>query len=294
MSSLPLASSLRMTSDDLPELHDGANQASLRGQKIFIRATAIKLGAVCLAAAAAIPHLSSRLARAQEIGVGVCFLAVLIVEAFIWATKPERDWYDGRAIAESAKTMAWRYAVGAAPYARNDQTARARLIADLQTLLSDAPDTNIHPSLKMPISKVMEDVRAASLDDRRRLYIRDRIDNQRHWYAMKSSINRKRAIQWRILLLTLEGLAIVGAFAGYVGAAGFVAALVGGGAAWMGVRQHENTKRAYAFAAHELSIAADLLKEVPDEARWAQAVADAEEAVSREHTMWRASRSSVT
>ncbi|QGN34812.1 DUF4231 domain-containing protein [Microlunatus sp. Gsoil 973] len=294
MNSLPSASTLRMTSNDLPELHDGANQASLRGQKVFIRATAIKLGAVCLAAAAAIPHLTPRFERAQEIAVGACFLAVLIVEAFIWATKPERNWYDGRAIAESAKTMAWRFAVGAAPYPNNDQTARTRLIKDLETLLSDAPDTDIHPSLKMPISRVMEDIRAASLEDRRQLYIRDRIGNQREWYTRNSDINRKRASQWRIFLLVLEGVAIVGAFLGYVGAAGFFAALVGGGAAWMGVRQHENTKRAYAFAAHELSIAEEILRTVPDEASWAQAVADAEEAVSREHTMWRASRSSAS
>jgi len=282
-----------LTDDDLPDLHDGANQASLRGQTLFLRATWLKLVVACTAAGVSAIPVDEDYHRVLTSFVGVCFLAVLVVEAFVWATKPERDWYDGRALAESTKTMAWRYAVGAAPYAQADPTARARFVNDLKQLLKDAPETGVHPSQKEPISVAMERVRAGSLEERREVYLRDRLEDQRRWYAAKADRNRTRATQWRIFLLAFEGLAILGAFTGHVGAAGFIAAIVAAGAAWMGIRQHENTKRAYTFATHELAIAGNELRMVTDEERWTEAAADAEEAVSREHTMWRASRSSV-
>jgi len=50
--------------------------------------------------------------------------------------------------------------------------------------------------------------------------------------------------------------------------------------------------RAYAFAGNELSLARARLVGVTTQADWAREAADAEEAISREHTMWRASRSS--
>jgi hypothetical protein len=290
----PHSPSLTLTDDDLPDLHDGANQASLRGQKVFLRATSVKLLVACAAAGISSLEVDGSQERVLTSFVGVCFLAVLVVEAFVWATKPERDWYDGRALAESTKTMAWRFAVGAAPYECADPTARTRYIEDLKKLLKDAPETGVHPSQKEPISAAMEHVRASGLDERRAIYLRDRLEDQRHWYSTKADTNRVRATQWRIFLLAFEGLAILGAFMGHVGAAGFIAAIVAAGAAWMGIRQHENNKRAYTFAALELSIAGNELKTVTDEERWTKAAADAEEAVSREHTMWRASRSSVS
>ncbi|GGQ08215.1 hypothetical protein GCM10010279_14660 [Streptomyces mutabilis] len=52
------------------------------------------------------------------------------------------------------------------------------------------------------------------------------------------------------------------------------------GSAWLAVRRHETLGRACTFAATELSVIHERLAKVPD----------AEEAISREHTMWRASR----
>ncbi|MEU1012302.1 hypothetical protein [Streptomyces sp. NPDC005890] len=63
----------------------------------------------------------------------------------------------------------------------------------------------------------------------------------------------------------------------------------GAGVAWFAVRQYETLGRAYTFAATELSIIHGRLSQA-DEDGWAQEEADAEEAISREHTMWRASR----
>ena len=71
--------------------------------------------------------------------------------------------------------------------------------------------------------------------------------------------------------------------------AGIIAAMVASGAAWLALKQYSQLTSAYRVAAGELAIQADVLNTV-NEAEWPQAVADAEEAISREHTMWLASR----
>ena len=67
------------------------------------------------------------------------------------------------------------------------------------------------------------------------------------------------------------------------------AALMASGAAWLATKQHSNLAASYAIAADELrEIAAQAVGE-GSESAWAAYVADAEEAISREHTMWLAS-----
>lgn len=60
------------------------------------------------------------------------------------------------------------------------------------------------------------------------------------------------------------------------------------------MRQFSTLARAYTFAANDLAIVRDSLPSATTESSWAGETADAEEEVSREHTMWRASRSRVT
>ena len=47
---------------------------------------------------------------------------------------------------------------------------------------------------------------------------------------------------------------------------------------------------AYAVAHHELGLIASRIDEIAAEADWARFVDESEEAISREHTLWRASR----
>ena len=64
---------------------------------------------------------------------------------------------------------------------------------------------------------------------------------------------------------------------------------------WTGVRAYGPTATAYAFTARELQA----IRALGDDAAaaddtWAEFVGDAEDAISREHTMWRASRTSTS
>jgi hypothetical protein len=288
---------LELASEDLPTLFRDADRDSIAGQRQYIRATATRLWAVVLAAIAAI---CSDLLMAGDVEIfglvaAAFFVVALGVEVWLLADRPERDWFDGRALAESAKTLSWRFAVGGAPFQVDDADASRRLREELANLLEDAPEINILPSGTDVVTDKMVELRNQSAEVRRRSYIESRILDQQTWYAGKAEFNARRAKLWKLVLIALEFmgvlLALVKAF-GYlhVDIASVTAAAIAGGAAWLGVKQHESLARSYTFASHELALIASRLQDVSDERAWAVEVADAEEAISREHTMWRAAR----
>ena len=74
--------------------------------------------------------------------------------------------------------------------------------------------------------------------------------------------------------------------------ASVLAAVIGAGAAWLALKQHTTLRAAYALTAAELEKQIASLNAASDD-DWPESVADAEEAISREHTMWLASRGEV-
>lgn len=74
-----------------------------------------------------------------------------------------------------------------------------------------------------------------------------------------------------------------------IDSAGLLAVTISAGTAWASVKQYSPLASAYSITTKELGIQASKLKTVR-EADWALVAADAEEAISREHTTWLASR----
>lgn len=290
---------VELKAEDFPALFRNADRASLDGQRQFTRATGARLWAAVLAAVAAI---FSNLLMAGDVEVfglvaAAFFVVALGLEVWLLADRPEKEWYDGRALAESAKTLTWRFAVGGAPFPVHDDDveASARFSEELAALREDAPDVNIVLTGADVVTEAMRALRHEGADVRRASYIEGRILDQQAWYARKAEHNNRRAKLWKLVLIALELvgviLALVKAF-GYldVDIASVTSAAIGAGAAWLGVKQHESLARSYTFASSELWLVAARLREITDEHAWAAEVADAEEAISREHTMWRAAR----
>ncbi|WP_433262357.1 DUF4231 domain-containing protein [Actinosynnema sp. CS-041913] len=282
---------------DLPGLFEAADAAALDGQRRYVRTVRLRLVLAVLAAASGIfTWLVGRVDLAA-IGTAIALAAVTVTEVNLKSTRPEDRWYDGRALAESAKSLAWKFSVGGAPFAkgRPERDVEREFIAQLRTLLEEAPTTAITPSRRPVVTDAMRALRAADLATRQQAYLRERIADQQDWYSDRARRNERRAGWWRTSLLAIEVAGIGAALAKAVGViridlAGVVAAVIAAGTAWMSVRQLSTLARAYTFAANELGIVRGRLELVSDEAAWSAEVADAEDAVSREHTMWRASR----
>jgi hypothetical protein len=289
-----------MVDSALPGLYQGADDLSLRQQRRFLFASRLRLVlVVCAAVGGAFGKPAGWQVDPAALATVVALVGAVVTEMWLLVEKPEKGWYEGRALAESAKTLAWRFAACAAPFPREEASdgAEARLVREMQELLRDAPDTAVVATGAPAVSPEMRALRNADLHTRRDAYLQHRIDNQAGWYRRKARWNIDRAQHWRIGLLVMETLGVIAALVRAVGLveidlAGIVAALIGAGVAWLATKQHENVGRAYAFATNELGLARARLEGISDEQRWAQEVADAEEAISREHTMWRASRTS--
>ncbi len=283
----------------LPAVYRAASDASEQGQRAYLWIVRIQL--VSLVVAAAFGVFSWTVGQADVAGIvaAVAFSVSLVGEVFQLREDPARAWYGGRAVAESAKTLSWRYMVGGNPFPIGEpaNVVAHRFRLRLGALLRDPPGAWIgSPDQRLgQATPEMSDIRSRPLAERRRIYLTERIHEQIGWYYAKASWNRRRARFWSILLavLTTLGLATgvlkaAGVF--HLDILGLTAALVAAGASWVQLKQHHNLVTAYSVAQHELSLIAEEVPTYSKESEWADFVANAEEAISREHTLWRASR----
>jgi hypothetical protein len=231
---------------------------------------------------------------AAGVAVGLAFLAALGLQYRLSTDAPEKDWYDGRAAAESIKGLAWRYAVRAEPFLTDDD-ADTLFLARCRETLSEVKTLALVTGGSEQITPWMRRVRQASLGDRQATYLTRRLDDQWQWYKTKATLCRTMATRWR---WAVSVLAVVGAIAGFakalgvteVDVLGLLATAVGATAAWLQTRQYETLAVAYGLTAQELAASRSAARQATDETAWSDFVNDTEQAVSREHTLWRASR----
>lgn len=280
----------------LPGIHDAANAASRKGQRTYVLLSGLRLIALLLAAVAAAAGSLSQGFDYRGLGLLIGFAVAAVSEFALIRFQPERDWYSGRAVAESVKTLAWRYAVQAEPFGptQPDQAVDALLRDRIRDVLQRGRDRiDLGPGSAV-ITDSMRALRSESLEQRRTIYLRCRTEDQQGWYSTRAKQNAKFATRWRYSLLIAEVTAVVIA-ALELGRdepwdfAGIAAAAVASGAAWLSLKQYSLLTSAYRVAATELALQADVLRSASVD-DWPGAAADAEEAISREHTMWLASR----
>lgn len=289
-----------LTDGDLPGFWRASDTASRRGQKwVLIYAAARLVGTVVAALGGAMSITAGRLDVAAAV-ILVGFTVAFVAEVVSWIHNPEQSWYDGRALAESTKTLAWRYAVGGDPFpaAMPEPEARELLRTRIDEV-SRGTTTQIVLSGPNPVvTPEMTALRREAYGVRRNAYVEDRTLDQQRWYAKKAKFNGRWSTGARVTLIVAEVGALVTAalrvFGGWeVDLAGLMGAFIAAGAAWVAVKQFGPLATAYSIAAKELALQADRLRTVP-EPDWAKVAGDAEEAISREHTLWLASRTGKT
>ena len=290
-----------LSESDLPALFQSADQSSLQGQRRFLTATRFRLVMLILAATSSLVGFGEPGSEIVGWAAAAAFALALIAEVSILVMRPERVWHEGRSAAESAKTLAWRYAVGGNPFGIEEMDSRQAdqlLLQRLKEVLRDLKNLELGAALgQEQITERMRRMRATSLEERRSSYGVGRIENQRIWYANSAARDESRSRMWMTSMIALE---IVGVTLGVLRATGtlrvdllgIAATIAGAIAAWMQVKQHQTQARAYFIAAQELAAIRSELSSQEAESDWASFVDSAEEAISREHVLWRASRSS--
>ena len=287
---------------ELPELFISADATAIRSQKRFLRGTAVQLGLLVLAALAGMmfAEVAGGGVAAGQIVATAAFLAGAVLKAHMATTKPDHIWYQARAAAESARTLAWRYATGGQPFpvSRDVHEVDELLLDRLRGVLvplSSIPVIPGTPHLEQ-ITEWMRTTRGLSLDGRKATYRASRIQDEERWYASRAVHNGKHADRWGLVMVVFEVVGAVGALLASTGVlgvslAGTAATIVGVSTAWLQTKQHQTLASAYAVASRELSNIDALITGPMEEDDWARFVDNAEGAISREHTLWASSRS---
>lgn len=281
-----------MQEHDFPALHRSADGLSLASQRNFFRALRAHLVTLVVAALLSIisvPHWS--IAALQLL----VLLGALGCSIYLFSTRPERLWYAGRAVAESIKTVTWRYVCRAEPFQNDDTSARSAFRQTLKAIIEQ--NREVCQALTehldgAQITSVMEQMRARSLEERRATYAANRIGDQLTWYAKKAAFNRRMSQGFFWALIATNAVAVVFATLRmiYVDLSFWPTDVFVSVAAsllsWMQAKRFSELAASYALAAHEIS----LIKEqslIPDtDEKFSLFVGDAENAFSREHTQW--------
>lgn len=287
-----------MVDADLPGFFHDAEKVAERGQRQTLSLGRLRLLSAIIAALGGALSWKAGKIDLWAIVSMAGFLAALYAEVRLWNLKPEEDWKAGRAVAEAVKSLAWRFAVAGNPFPHEIEKARRELGAQTAEVVRKYGQTLALDSANPSATPALTELRDQPFEKRRRAYIEYRVREQKIWYAGRARRNKDRASQWRGVLIVGELLAILLAGGRAVGfwdidISGVMAAAVAGGAAWLGVKQHETLRLSYGAAATNLALLEETLAETSEE-EWAAAVADTEDAIGTEHSAWLASRPSAT
>jgi hypothetical protein len=285
-----------MQDEDFPALYRSADDLSLESQTHFLRA--LKLHLVLLVFAAilsivSIPHWS--IAALQLLAL----LGALFCSIYLFSKRPDRYWYAGRAVAESIKTITWRYVCRAEPFQGTDTVAKGDFQQRLKAIVDQNKDiVQAHTNyLDAPqITDVMTQMRARPLEERKVIYADSRVKNQLTWYAKKAALNKKTSNRFFWALIATNGVAVLCAIlritfvqVSFWPTDIFVAAAASL-LSWMQAKRFSELAASYALAAHEIGLIREQSLQPSTEEEFSLFVGDAENAFSREHTQWVARR----
>lgn len=281
-----------MQEEDFPALYRSADELSFESQTHFFRA--LKVHLVLLVGAAtlsivSIPHWSIAVLQL------LALLGALSCSIYLFSRRPDRYWYGARAVAESIKTITWRYICRAEPFQGGDDIARSAFQQRLRAIVDQNKDVaQAHTShLDAPqITEAMAQMRARSLEERKAIYSASRIKDQLTWYAKKAAFNKKTANSFFWLLIATNSVAVLFAILRVT----FVhvmfwptdifVATAAGLLSWMQAKRFTELAASYALAAHEISLIQEQSRQPSTEDEFSLFVGDAENAFSREHTQW--------
>lgn len=281
-----------MRDQDFPALYRSADELSLRSQRRFFQILGFHLAMLVVTAMlSAISKPDWPVAAAQLFAL-LCALGCSIL---LFAMRPDRLWYAGRAVAESIKTVTWRYACRAEPFQGADTIARHDFGRTIKQIIEQ--NREVCQSLTayldgQQFTPVMEEMRARLVEGRQEAYANLRIHDQLSWYAKKAAYNNRMSKYFFFGLVSVNALAVV--FAAlrirYVDIfflpTDILVAMAVSILSWMQAKRFSELASSYALAAHEISLIKEQSMLPYTDEKFSLFVGDAENAFSREHTQW--------
>ncbi|MNQ40141.1 hypothetical protein D3C85_537810 [compost metagenome] len=292
-----------MKDKDFPNYFIAGDKVSLTAQSTYIKYVKWDLVLMFTSAALSIYNYHEEDSKITIYILSGVLLVVATILSLVIKTKQYEDvWYRGRALAESCKTLTWRY-ITCSEYFENELTdveVQKRFIERIIEIKDEFVDLNKELSanlLALPIiSEEMNLVRLSSLEDRKQYYLQHRIINQINWYKRKAEKNKSNYEFWFWAVIIAQILAILSI--GYLikfpksdfNFVGLFSTLSACFFSWLQLKKYQENKEAYTTATFELNLIKMVAEEINSEEGFSKFVLDSENAMSREHTMWLAQK----
>lgn len=280
---------------EYPPLYSLSSKASGRNQKVYKGLTKAIL--ICLVSASLFDVLLNYCSLVIYL---TCLATAASVVLWLIADKGSsyEFWFDARALTESIKTASWRFAMCAEPYGSNLSLNEANLLflKEIEEMMKQEKkvfDRFDYSQLSTCASESTESmimIRGFSWEEKKKLYLTQRVIDQKNWYSSKAKDNEKSKERLGIIVVVLQItaiiLAIIAAF-GYIPSfAGAVLTLISSLLAWSQVQQRSLLSHSYGVAAKELALIEGKFKWINNAQELSSMVEQAELAMSREHTLW--------
>ena len=293
-----------MEAEFFPILFKIADEKSNSSQKKFIN---INLSILILLILSSLSSIFTEQISAPKpliIFCTCCLILSTLLNLFILFFRPEKSWYEGRAIAESVKTLTWKLITGTAPFnlSLSDKEYQSIFSENLKKIIGQKKDFFILIGKKYPnenmISDEMIEIRKSSFESRKKIYLEARIQNQIDWYSKNSKKNSKNK---NITFIFMIGFQILGILFFILELNSLIKfsftsiaiTLTSIFLTWLQLKRFQELTESYAITAMELKFIKDKSRFVTNDNELAKYVDDSETAISREHTLWLARRDNV-
>ena len=281
-----------MQDADFPALYRSTNDFSLKSQKNFFYALKFHLLTLIFAALLSVIKIQHWSIAAMQL---ISLLGALGCSIFLFSIRPEKFWYGGRAVAESIKTLTWRYVCRAEPFQAEDEIAGKEFYQKIKAVIEQNKEVcrKLNNYLDgVQITEMMRNIRSQPLEKRKEIYRENRINDQHQWYTKKSKFNRIKSNTFFYLLIFINICAILCSILLLVNIAApfwptdvFVA-MAAAVLSWMQAKKFSELAASYALASYEIGIIKEESNSSTNDGDFSIFVGDAENAFSREHTQW--------
>ncbi len=287
---------MQITDKDFPYLYVQADQKAINSQKEYFREIKISLFSIIIASLVSFITQFVNYSIFRYLALFL-FLINFAVLAYAKIKKPDELWYESRSIAESIKTLAWRYLTKAHPFNVEDKMADNIFKKHLSHIKYQNESTikKFTPIIDIlnreTITGKMKEMRGFSLANRLELYHNERINDQENWYIKKTTSNKKISRIFFIISMLLNISIIILLIINIqhpklVFPIAFIAVLCTSLATWVQSKKYDELSYSYSLASNDICLIKKDSSSINDEKAFSEYVLDCENAFSREHTQW--------
>jgi hypothetical protein len=301
-------SDIIITENDLPALFNAADRAAIEAKKNYLKLTISDLSLLVLGTFLLSIELHVNVEKfIAGFAAVACFIGSFVSTIMILKAQHEKIWYGARAVAETIKSLSWKYMTCSEPFTAKLSSLETdeEFISKLTKIISERRELfgafNGAYGIESEITDMMRKVRNLDLEKRKQTYLEQRVNDQRKWYGHKAKQNKRHASRWFFAVLIAQSLAVLFTLLSmpwpglkflplkinlaHVFSSAAIAFL-----AWIQVKQHQELAQSYGVAAYELGLIAEQISYIKTDEELCKFVSESENAISREHTMWIARR----